>query len=244
MIGAVRSSPARVGGARSAAEGCQPHDPRHPSTTGYAGGPPPLAAEDCRGDDLPSQRGRGRRAPMAEINVTPLVDVMLVLLIIFMVTAPLLTAGVPVNLPDSHAKPLDQDQKPIEISVQTDGTIFIDKDQVSDDDAARAIGRDRRAIGHRKPAASVPARRSRTRLRPRDERDGRAQQRRAEPRRAGKRAGQEVRDCLSTGAVALTARTRPPIQDTLEGGRAGERAGAAECALPRILKQSSSQAHA
>jgi biopolymer transport protein TolR len=83
--------------------------------------------------NLPSQRGRGRRAPMAEINVTPLVDVMLVLLIIFMVTAPLLTAGVPVNLPDSRAKALDQDQKPVEVSIDENGRIFVDKDQVSDD---------------------------------------------------------------------------------------------------------------
>ena len=82
--------------------------------------------------NLPSQRGRGRRAPMADINVTPLVDVMLVLLIIFMVTAPLLTAGVPVNLPDSRAKPLDQDQQPVQISIDADGRIFVDKDEVTE----------------------------------------------------------------------------------------------------------------
>ncbi len=82
---------------------------------------------------LPSQRSGGRRAPMADINVTPLVDVMLVLLIIFMVTAPLLTAGVPVNLPDSRAKPLDQDKQPTEISLDADGRIFIAKDEVSQD---------------------------------------------------------------------------------------------------------------
>ncbi len=82
---------------------------------------------------LPSQRGRGRRAPMAEINVTPLVDVMLVLLIIFMVTAPLLTQGVPVNLPDSRAKPLDQDKQPTEISLDADGRIFLAKEEVSAD---------------------------------------------------------------------------------------------------------------
>jgi biopolymer transport protein TolR len=80
--------------------------------------------------NLPSQRGHGRRAPMAEINVTPLVDVMLVLLIIFMVTAPLLTAGVPVNLPDSRANPLDQDQKPVQISIDKTGSIFIDDEEV------------------------------------------------------------------------------------------------------------------
>ncbi len=78
-----------------------------------------------------SRRGRGRgRAPMAEINVTPLVDVMLVLLIIFMVTAPLLTAGVPVELPDSRANPLDQDPEQVTISIDQDGYIFIDKARV------------------------------------------------------------------------------------------------------------------
>jgi biopolymer transport protein TolR len=82
--------------------------------------------------NLPSQRGRGRRAPMADINVTPLVDVMLVLLIIFMVTAPLLTAGVPVNLPDSRAKPLEQDQTPVEISIDAQGKLFVDKDEVTE----------------------------------------------------------------------------------------------------------------
>ena len=68
---------------------------------------------------------------MAEINVTPLVDVMLVLLIIFMVTAPLLTAGVPVNLPDSRAKPLEQDQQPVELSLDAQGKLFIDKEELT-----------------------------------------------------------------------------------------------------------------
>jgi biopolymer transport protein TolR len=69
---------------------------------------------------------RGRRSPMAEINVTPFVDVMLVLLIIFMVTAPLLVAGVPVELPESKAKALDQEAKPIQISVEGGGAVFVD----------------------------------------------------------------------------------------------------------------------
>ena len=69
--------------------------------------------------------GGGGKAPLGEINVTPLVDVMLVLLIIFMVTAPLLTAGVPVDLPDSRAKPLDQEKQPTEISLTGDGKIYI-----------------------------------------------------------------------------------------------------------------------
>ena len=75
----------------------------------------------------PRRRSRRGRAPMAEINVTPLVDVMLVLLIIFMVTAPLMSAGVPIDLPDSNAKPLDQTPSQIELSIATDGTIYLDK---------------------------------------------------------------------------------------------------------------------
>jgi biopolymer transport protein TolR len=81
--------------------------------------------------NLPSGKSRHRRAPMADINVTPLVDVMLVLLIIFMVTAPLLVAGVPVNLPDSRAKALDQGEKPIQISLDTNGAVFLDNDETS-----------------------------------------------------------------------------------------------------------------
>ena len=69
---------------------------------------------------------RGRRSPMSEINVTPMVDVMLVLLIIFMVTAPLLTAGVQVDLPESKAAALEQDQEPVSISIDGTGAVFID----------------------------------------------------------------------------------------------------------------------
>lgn len=76
--------------------------------------------------------GNGRRAPMAEINVTPLVDVMLVLLIIFMITAPLLAAGVPVNLPDSRAGALDQKDEPIQISIDEAGATFIDDEPVAE----------------------------------------------------------------------------------------------------------------
>ena len=75
---------------------------------------------------------RRRRAPMAEINVTPMVDVMLVLLIIFMVTAPLLVAGVPVDLPDSKAGALDQEQQPVQISLDASGATFIDDSPVPD----------------------------------------------------------------------------------------------------------------
>jgi biopolymer transport protein TolR len=68
---------------------------------------------------------------MAEINVTPMVDVMLVLLIIFMVTAPLLVAGVPVDLPDSKAGALDQEQKPVQISLDASGAMFVDDQPVA-----------------------------------------------------------------------------------------------------------------
>jgi biopolymer transport protein TolR len=82
-------------------------------------------------------RGRGRRRQarqMAEINVTPMVDVMLVLLIIFMVAAPLLTVGVPVNLPQTKANALnDNDQKPLEISINAKGQIFIQETPVDMD---------------------------------------------------------------------------------------------------------------
>jgi biopolymer transport protein TolR len=81
---------------------------------------------------LQTRSRRQRRAPMAEINVTPMVDVMLVLLIIFMVTAPLLLAGVPVNLPSSKAASLDQEQKPVQISLDRSGAIFVDRERVSE----------------------------------------------------------------------------------------------------------------
>lgn len=76
------------------------------------------------------RRGGSYRA-MAEINVTPLVDVMLVLLIVFMVAAPLLTAGVPVDLPNSQARPLkDEDNKPLEITITKEGEIHVGDTEV------------------------------------------------------------------------------------------------------------------
>ncbi|MFM9851564.1 MAG: protein TolR [Sphingomonadaceae bacterium] len=87
-----------------------------------------------------SSRGRNRRAPMAEINVTPMVDVMLVLLIIFMVTAPLMMAGVPVNLPDSKAKPIASVEKdPINLSLDASGSVFLGDEQVAQDDLPARI---------------------------------------------------------------------------------------------------------
>lgn len=75
-------------------------------------------------------RGRMRRQAMAEINVTPFVDVMLVLLIVFMVTAPLLTVGVPVDLPKTRAPALGQDREPLSVTVQRDGTIYLQKEEI------------------------------------------------------------------------------------------------------------------
>ncbi len=79
-------------------------------------------------------RRRRRHGVMSEINVTPMVDVMLVLLIIFMVSAPLLTVGVPLDLPQSKATSLDQDQKPLAVSVNVQGKIFLQESEVSADE--------------------------------------------------------------------------------------------------------------
>jgi biopolymer transport protein TolR len=78
----------------------------------------------------PAGKGRGRYRPMAEINVTPLVDVMLVLLIVFMVTAPLITSGVNVDLPQANAKPVNSDSTPITITVNAQNQIYLQKSQV------------------------------------------------------------------------------------------------------------------
>ncbi|HXJ02981.1 MAG TPA: protein TolR [Micropepsaceae bacterium] len=72
-----------------------------------------------------SRGGRGRGHAMSEINVTPFVDVMLVLLIVFMVTAPLLTVGVPVDLPQTRAKSLGEDREPLAVSIDNSGKIFL-----------------------------------------------------------------------------------------------------------------------
>jgi len=79
------------------------------------------------------RRGR-RRTVMSEINVTPFVDVMLVLLIVFMVSAPLLTVGVPLDLPQSQAKSLDQDREPLTISVNSQGQLFLQNSEIKVED--------------------------------------------------------------------------------------------------------------
>jgi biopolymer transport protein TolR len=82
-----------------------------------------------------SARGRGRRRTMmAEINVTPFVDVMLVLLIVFMVAAPLLTVGVPIDLPESQAKSIEQDREPLTISVNDKGQVFLQNTEIPVDE--------------------------------------------------------------------------------------------------------------
>ena len=88
---------------------------------------------------LPSNKSRGRRAPMADINVTPMVDVMLVLLIIFMVTAQMLNTGVPVNLPDSRAKALEQEQKPVQIAIDQKGEIYVEAQKVTETELANQL---------------------------------------------------------------------------------------------------------
>jgi biopolymer transport protein TolR len=85
------------------------------------------------GTPVIGRRRQRRRAVMSEINVTPMVDVMLVLLIIFMVSAPLLTVGVPIDLPQSQAKSLEQDKAPLTISVNEKGQIYLQDSEIDVD---------------------------------------------------------------------------------------------------------------
>jgi biopolymer transport protein TolR len=86
------------------------------------------------GASVGGKRRHRRRAVMAEINVTPMVDVMLVLLIIFMVSAPLLTVGVPIDLPQTQAKSLGQDKEPLAVSVDTKGKVFLQNTEIAMDE--------------------------------------------------------------------------------------------------------------
>ena len=85
------------------------------------------------------RRGKRARRFMGEINVTPFVDVMLVLLIIFMVAAPLLTVGVPVDLPKTEAKSLPSEQEPISVTIQADGKVFLQNEAVAYDQLLPAM---------------------------------------------------------------------------------------------------------
>jgi biopolymer transport protein TolR len=98
------------------------------------------------------ERGRGGRRykPMAEINVTPFVDVMLVLLIIFMVAAPMMTSGVPVDLPRTAAQPLNQEQEPLTIKVNIEGRIFLQETEVPIEGLVERL----RAIAANQPAGA------------------------------------------------------------------------------------------
>jgi biopolymer transport protein TolR len=87
-------------------------------------------AASVAGDALPGKRRHRRRPVMSEINVTPFVDVMLVLLIVFMVSAPLLTVGVPLDLPQTQAKGLDQDREPLTVSVNLAGQVFLQNSEI------------------------------------------------------------------------------------------------------------------
>ncbi|MBL4645656.1 MAG: protein TolR [Rhizobiales bacterium] len=80
------------------------------------------------------RRRRNNHAPMSEINVTPMVDVMLVLLIIFMVAAPLLTVGVPIDLPETSARQLGGDNEPISISITADGIVYLQETEIEIDE--------------------------------------------------------------------------------------------------------------
>jgi biopolymer transport protein TolR len=84
------------------------------------------------------RRGRGRR-PLSEINVTPLVDVMLVLLIIFMISAPLLTVGVPLELPKTEAGAMAEQTEPLNVSIQADGTVYLQEQPVAFEQFGNAL---------------------------------------------------------------------------------------------------------
>ena len=105
----------------------------------------------------------GRYRPMAEINVTPLVDVMLVLLVVFMVAAPLLTVGVPVDLPQTQAPPINEPKEPLVITVNNEGKIFIQDTAIAERRAGAALAGDHRRQPRR---ARLCAGRQVDRLRP------------------------------------------------------------------------------
>lgn len=97
------------------------------------------------------RRRYGKRQPMSQINVTPFVDVMLVLLVIFMITAPLLTAGVQVDLPEAGAKPLQGSDEPLAVSIDKDGKLYLQETEVTIEE----LGPKLLAITERKPDARI-----------------------------------------------------------------------------------------
>ena len=122
---------------------------------------------------------------MSEINVTPMVDVMLVLLIIFMVSAPLLTVGVPIDLPQTQAKSLDQDKEPLTISVNTEGKVFLQNTEIALDELVPKLKAITEARGGGIDERIYVRGDKQGRLRYGDEGDGTALGRRLPPGRAG-----------------------------------------------------------
>jgi biopolymer transport protein TolR len=104
------------------------------------------------------RRGGRRKAVMAEINVTPMVDVMLVLLIIFMVAAPMLTVGVPVDLPQTQAPAINEQNEPLVITVNAAGQLYIQETEVPDDGLTARL----KAITNNNPNASIYVRGDKT----------------------------------------------------------------------------------
>ena len=94
---------------------------------------------------------RSAYKPMSEINVTPLVDVMLVLLVVFMVTAPLLTVGVPVDLPQTQAAPINEPKEPLVISINSEGKVYLQETAVEVDQLIPRL----QAITNNNPTASI-----------------------------------------------------------------------------------------
>lgn len=99
-----------------------------------------------RGGRRGRRRGSGRK-PMSDINVTPMVDVMLVLLIVFMVAAPLLTVGVPIDLPKTAAKQLNTESKPVTVTVDQKGSVFVGQDGVTLDTLVATLNTAAQAAG-------------------------------------------------------------------------------------------------
>ncbi len=98
-----------------------------------------------------SRRGRRSRGLMHEINVTPFVDVMLVLMIVFMITAPLLTVGVPIDLPESTVPEIPGSDEPLAVSIDADGTVYLQDTEIAIDELAPRLG----AITLRKPETRI-----------------------------------------------------------------------------------------
>lgn len=110
-----------------------------------------LSATDAFSHSRGRRRRRGRRGALSEINVTPLVDVMLVLLIVFMVSAPLLTVGVPVELPRTEAGALEEQTEPLTVSVRADGAVFIGEEATP----FESLGRRMTAIARNTPERPI-----------------------------------------------------------------------------------------